>query len=534
MVAEPRVALALMASGNQSSFGKGKGNPFPPDPWRDYRLRSGQSSPYPDPEVGGIPPTSPGNIFHREGMGIFATTFQPAATNPGMPSMGGMPSMPLSTQPAGRGQGGMMSPTGPPPAMMAGVPTMSPMLYPGMMQGAVGHSSPANVGAVPPLPVLGRNFSMATPTGGSQHAGQTWNSASGSPADLPYPNFAQHAQEGTQNSFNNQAGNPAGTFQGMTQPNFGAQQFAQFLDAGLAQPLPATGYGSAFEALGKQRPHTQEASGESSQDVILKALQQALTGEKKSPPVWGGSPENLRPWLKQLALWELDNHLPKARWGVRLLQSLPEGSPPRRIAETVDTAVLMSEAGYSAVLSAIMMRYAPYLEAVGPAAIDHFFFGLERTRSDTFAAYITAMETAMHEVANHVGERIPEKIAGRILLKHAHLSDAQREQLAIKHNALLTFDQVARALRPLDRPEALLNKVSKTFLVGERLNETSTYAAAVSDGMEVEDELVPDEGTDLESDGEGGLKELMFDPERESMPRMKCSLCGPTTWLTRM
>ncbi len=332
---------------------------------------------------------------------------------------------------------------------------------------------------------------------------------------LIYPNFAQHAQERTQNSVNNQAGNSAGTFQGMTQPDFGAQQFAQFLDAGLAQPLPAVGYGSAFEALGKQRPNTHEASGESSQDVILKALQQALTGEKKSPPTWGGSPENLRPWLKQLALWELDNHLPKVRWGVRLLQSLPEGSPPRRIAETVDTAVLMSEAGYSAVLSAIMMRYAPYLEAVGPAAIDHFFFGLERTRSDTFAAYITAMETAMHEVASHVGEKIPEKIAGRILLKHAHLSDAQREQLAIKHNALLTFDQVARALRPLDRPEALLNKVSKTFLVGERSSENSTYAAVASGEMEVEDELVPDEGTDLESDGEGGLKELMFDPERE-------------------
>ena len=488
---------------------------MPPDPWREYRLRSGQSSPYTDPEVGGIQPMVPGNIRNQGSTGVFAMTFQSAATSPGMPSMGGMPSVPLSTQPAGRGQGGMMSPTGPPPGMMPGAPTMSPMMFPGMMQGVVGHSSPANVGMVPPLPCLGRNFSMATPPGGSPHGGQQWSSMIGSPADLPCPNFAQPVQHGTLNSMNNQAGNSAGIFQESIQPNFGAQQFAQFLDAGLAQPPPAAGYGSAFEALGKQRPDTRETSGESSQDVILKALQQALTGEKKSPPTWGGSPENLRPWLKQLALWELDNHLPKVRWGVRLLQSLPEGSPPRRIAETVDTTVLMSEAGYSAVLSAIMTRYAPFLEAVGPAAIDHFFFGLERTRSDTLAAYITAMETAMHEVANHVGETIPAKIAGRILLKHAHLSDAQREQLAIKHNALLTFDQVARALRPLDRPEALLNKVSKTFLVGERSTETSTYAAAVTEEMEAEDELVPDEGTDLESDGEGGLKELMFDPERE-------------------
>ena len=55
-----------------------------------------------------------------------------------------------------------------------------------------------------------------------------------------------------------------------------------------------------------------------------------------------------------------------------------------------------------------------------------------------------------------VGEKMPPRIAGRILLKHANLSDQQRESLAIKHSALLTFDQVAHALRP--------QKVAKNFM----------------------------------------------------------------------
>lgn len=277
-----------------------------------------------------------------------------------------------------------------------------------------------------------------------------------------------------------------------------------------------TGVGSAFEALGKTKPQVPEPT-ESTQDTILKALQTALTGERKNPPSWGGAPENLRPWLKQLALWELDNHSARNRWGVKLLQSFPEGSPPRRIADTIETGVLLSEQGYQAILTAILTRYAPYLEAVGPAAIDHFFYGLERSKTDTFAAYITAMETALQEVANQVGERIPDKIAGRILLKHAHLSDVQREHIAIKHNALLTFEQVARALRPLDRPEALLQKVNKTFLVGESMagDGNRTTAKESEWEAEYEDELISDDDMVLESDGEGGLKELMFDPERE-------------------
>lgn len=44
-----------------------------------------------------------------------------------------------------------------------------------------------------------------------------------------------------------------------------------------------------------------------------------------------------------------------------------------------------------------MAGYVPF-EAVGPASIDHFFFGIERGKNETFSTYITAIETALQEV----------------------------------------------------------------------------------------------------------------------------------------
>lgn len=164
-------------------------------------------------------------------------------------------------------------------------------------------------------------------------------------------------------------------------------------------------------------------------------------------------------------MWELDNNLPKSRWGLKLLQSLHEGSAPRRVAETIDLATLTSEeAGYSAILSALMSKYASFLEASGPAAVENFFYGTERAKSESFATCVASKEIALQEMEGYLGERLPPRIAGRILLRHAGLNDFQRESMAVKHSALLTFNQAAAALRPLDRPEDLVTRVAKTFV----------------------------------------------------------------------
>ena len=233
---------------------------------------------------------------------------------------------------------------------------------------------------------------------------------------------------------------------------------------------------------------------------------------RKSLPTWGGGVESLRPWLRQLSYWEVDNNVPRARWGMKLLQSFAENSVPRKIAESLDLSVVLSEAGYGAILTEIMTKYGPYLEAIGPAAIDQFFYGMERSRNDSFSNYIASKELALQELEAQLGEKVPPRIAGRVLLRGANLTEPQRENLAIKYHALLTFDQVARALRPLDRPEALVGKVNKTFLLQQENAEETPSAVLPEDE---DDELIEDNEEEPESDGDGNLTYLLFDQDRE-------------------
>ena len=149
---------------------------------------------------------------------------------------------------------------------------------------------------------------------------------------------------------------------------------------------------------------------------------------------------------------------------------------------------IMSEQGYGLLLTAVLEKFRPYLEAAGPAAVDAFFFQGERARAESFANFISAKEIARQEVENMTGERIPPRIAGRILLRQANLSESQREAIAIKYNALLSFEEVAVALRPLDRPEALMKPGA---------GATSTTLAMTSGQpyeWEYDEEHLPNEG----------------------------------------
>ena len=80
------------------------------------------------------------------------------------------------------------------------------------------------------------------------------------------------------------------------------------------------------------------------------------------------------------------------------------------------------------------------IEAAGPAAIEAFFYGTKRNRSESLATYVAAKEVALQELETRLGEKLPSRVAGRILLCHANLSDAQHEAMAVKYNALLTFE----------------------------------------------------------------------------------------------
>ena len=313
---------------------------------------------------------------------------------------------------------------------------------------------------------------------------------------------------------------------------FGAAAFSSALGQGMGHAsTPGSMKSSAFDLLGSARPqgHMQQqgfdptspsmpSNPAHSNQILSQALHQALTGEKRSIPVWNGHPSTLRSCLKLLALWEHESQMPLERAGVKLLQSFAEGSEPRRIADTVPMQTLSSPQGYSAVLSAIYDKYFPYLEASAPKAIDRFLFEGERQKSESFTAFIASKQLARQEMETQMGETISDRLCGRILLRQAGLSDFQREMLMLRGPVLRTFDEVATMLRTLDRPEMLAKAQGSNAA-------TCNFATFDDDAGEVEEhehlENDEDDSTGSSSQDEDGNPFVYFEDktytENESM-----------------
>lgn len=91
------------------------------------------------------------------------------------------------------------------------------------------------------------------------------------------------------------------------------------------------------------------------------------------------------------------------------------------------------------------------------------------------------------------------------------MTEQQRENLAIRYNTLLTLDQIARARPPLDRPEALVGRVSQSYMMSRN---SGPSAEAELQHEEEEEELI-EEDECPESDDDENLTYLLFEPGRE-------------------
>ena len=140
-------------------------------------------------------------------------------------------------------------------------------------------------------------------------------------------------------------------------------------------------------------------------ESLLRQLVSTLGGERKSQvPTWSGAPNLLRQWLKSLGLWEQETSLPKSKWGLRLYAALTDDA--KRIADTVPMEELVTERGYSAILTALMSKYKPYSEAVGPSSVGSFLYLGERGPKESFAAYLARKEVQRQELESQIGEKL--------------------------------------------------------------------------------------------------------------------------------
>ena len=289
-----------------------------------------------------------------------------------------------------------------------------------------------------------------------------------------------------------------------------AQDFVNGLRTGV-QDARARPVASAFEALGKTVPTSptpdSSPNQSSSTEDWFKKLVEALSGDKRaSVPPWSGAPSGLRSWLKQLGMWEQETTTPKSRWGIKLYSAL--GEEARRIADVVPPETLTTEAGYAAILTTLMARYKPYLEAIGPQSVDNFVYSGDRARGETFAAFLSRKEVQKQELESQLGgEVLNPLVAGRILLRQAGLSEQQQQMIALKTHVLLSYEEVVNALRPLDRLETL----SKAAALPGAVPVQRTFLQAGEDADGTEDEEEPEEEEEEYSDSELADDMLRFE-----------------------
>ena len=273
-----------------------------------------------------------------------------------------------------------------------------------------------------------------------------------------------------------------------------AKEFSQRLREERPGFKPVT---SAFEAMGKTTPSSTAPHGANvTNEQLLAKLVDAVSGDRKLPiPTWDRTPSGLRGWLRQLSFWETESNLPKEKWGVRLFQSL--SGEARKIAETVSTEVLLTSDGYSAVLTSLMQKFQPYLDAVGPLSIDTFLYSGERAPRETFNAYLSRKSTQKQELESQIGAEVHPLIAGRVLLRQAGLTENQQQLVALKNHTLLSYDEVAKTLQPLDRLDTLAKAgalstgtTGKVYMqaTGEDDEDEEHYDEEAEEELETEDE----------------------------------------------
>lgn len=181
----------------------------------------------------------------------------------------------------------------------------------------------------------------------------------------------------------------------------GAQQSQRAAD--VVQALDASNRApsqQAFGSAGKTVPNQHSnrgGSNEGTQDAPLRAFEIAVAGERKSPPSWGGAVESFKPWLKSLAGWEMDNHLPRSEWGVPLLQCVNE-HPVERLLKPWRHQCFCLKVGTVQYCWQFWQSMPQFWRQQVPAAIDQFFYQAERPRNESFSTHIASNELVRQEL----------------------------------------------------------------------------------------------------------------------------------------
>ena len=188
--------------------------------------------------------------------------------------------------------------------------------------------------------------------------------------------------------------------------------------------------------------------------------------DRDPPPGYDGiDPETtFRQYEKQVALWEFETDVARAKRGVKLLRQL--SGIAQTAVDHLEVDQITGEDGVKNLLTALREYFNPHLEVSLPRAFEAAVYGAPRASKETFGEFTKRMERAFVNLAKE-GVDLPDGARGYIMYRQASLSESQEQRLLTWAQGCYGRKEMTVALRRLDKVIRDKEKGKSSFVMEE-------------------------------------------------------------------
>eukprot|EP00971_Amphidinium_carterae_P346380 6487794-Amphidinium_carterae.1 len=181
----------------------------------------------------------------------------------------------------------------------------------------------------------------------------------------------------------------------------------------------------------------------------------AHTGGRDPPPAWSGDdPLKWRQTRRDLLLWANDSDTPASRQGTRFFRSL--SGRARQLCDGLEDQLIMAPDGLMYIINHLDALYKGSLSVAKELEGEKALFSGHRTADENMVAYISRRQVELSRYETALGERLPEALKTKLIVRQAKLNTQQGHLLSTWTNGSRDLQVVLAALCRLDTERELL------------------------------------------------------------------------------
>ncbi len=168
----------------------------------------------------------------------------------------------------------------------------------------------------------------------------------------------------------------------------------------------------------------------------------------------------LKPWLREIRMWQYHTSIPKYKQGVTLYRSLEIGTVGRQLAEQVHEDHICSAEGFDIILEKIKDHFKAYVDAEPEVHAEVAIYQTTRKRQQTLVEYTSLILARVRDMEASLQEELPSRFKCFLIKRQAQLTYDQLKTLHFHapSRTLGANDMVIMLVR-LDQPDALVSTI---------------------------------------------------------------------------